>query len=552
MLNHQESANVAALVWQRAQRHPGRPCVTDLDANGGARTVTYGELTQRVAALASGLAADGVTTGDRIALLLRNSMEFVETFLAIASLGAVAVPLNVRLREADFLYMLADSGSSVLVTESGLLAGAPGIRSLPNLKIVYADAVGLGSLDELCRRSPPLDGPVYRTSEDVVSLMYTSGTTGAPKAVMLTHRSWRCVSDVASEVLGFAEDEVVLHVAPLTHGAGFLLLPTLAAGGHNLLCRSFDAARTLKLLDSARVTGLFLVPSMIRMLLDGMAAGWSVPDGFRWLYYAGSPINPGTLREAATALDGRLVQSFGQMESPMFVTILDRDDHARVINDPASPVGRSAGRVLPGVELAVLDNRGNELSVANDGEIVVRAPQTMAGYRHRPEETAAALAGGWLHTGDIGHLDKDGYLYVVDRLKDMIVTGGSNVYAREVEEVLVALPEIREAAVIGLPDRLWGEAVTAVLVPSGSDRDTAKVIDACREMLASYRVPKHVRWVKELPRNAYGKILKRQLREAYASEEAANTSPPAEVKSQSDPATPLHRGSHARKGPSPP
>jgi len=154
----------------------------------------------------------------------------------------------------------------------------------------------------------------------------------------------------------------------------------------------------------------------------------------------------------------------------------------------------------------------------------VRAPQTMAGYRHRPEETAAALAGGWLHTGDIGHLDKDGYLYVVDRLKDMIVTGGSNVYAREVEEVLVALPEIREAAVIGLPDRLWGEAVTAVLVPSGSDRDTAKVIDACREMLASYRVPKHVRWVKELPRNAYGKILKRQLREAYASEEAANTS----------------------------
>ncbi|GEL20015.1 AMP-dependent synthetase [Pseudonocardia asaccharolytica DSM 44247 = NBRC 16224] len=497
--------NVAELLWRGARTHPQRPCVTDLDAPGGPRTLTYAQLTGRVADLAGGLTAAGIAPGDRVALLLHNSTEFVETFLAVAAAGAVAVPLNVRLREPDFRHMLSDSGAALLVTESALLDRVP---SGGDLRIALADR------ERPDRAGRPLAEPVDRAADDLLSLMYTSGTTGAPKAVMLTHRSWHTVADMAQEVLGFRGDDVVLHVAPLTHGAGFLLLPTLAAGGNNLLCRSYDAARTAALLHTARVTGIFLVPSMIRMLLDALPDGWAVPDGFRWLYYAGSPIQPDTLRAATTAFAGRLVQSFGQMEAPMFLTALAAADHARAVREPGWSGTRSAGRVLAGVELAIVDAAGAPVPAGVSGEVLARAPQTMAGYWGRPEATADTLVGGWLHTGDVGYLDAEGYLFVVDRLKDMIITGGANVYAREVEEVLLTLPGVRDAAVIGTPDRVWGEAVTAVLVAGDGGRDGEAVRAACRERLAGYRVPKHVHWVEELPRNAYGKVLKRELRRA--------------------------------------
>jgi acyl-CoA synthetase (AMP-forming)/AMP-acid ligase II len=346
--------------------------------------------------------------------------------------------------------------------------------------------------------------------------MYTSGTTGEPKAVVLSHRSWRAVADRAEQVLDMGAGEVTLHVAPLTHGAGFLLLPTLRLGGHNVLCKSFDAGRTLRLFEEYDVTGLFVVPSMIRMLLDARSPEWTVPRSLRRLYYAGSPIDPTTLREAVEVFQGRIVQSFAQMESPMFFTVLDRGDHLRATQDPDSPLVRSAGRVLPGVELLIADEAGQPQAHGVPGEILAKAPQTMSGYWNRPEATASALADGWLHTGDVGHLDADGYLYIVDRTKDMIVTGGSNVYAREVEEVLVELPGVQEAAVVGVPHRIWGEAVTAVLVAAG-DPDSDAVVTGCRERLAGYKVPKEVVWVKQLPRNAYGKVLKRELRERLAA-----------------------------------
>ncbi|MFD2416924.1 class I adenylate-forming enzyme family protein [Amycolatopsis pigmentata] len=513
MLTGDPDDNVAQLLWRHARRHPDRPCLTDLDSPEGARTLSYGELTARVAGLAGGLRDAGIRAGDRVAVLLRNSVEFVETFLAVAAVGAVVVPFNVRLREDDFRHMLVDSGSRLLVTEAGHLDAAPTLREVPGLRVVLVDTDG--GLDPL--RAGPIDEPAEPPEGGLLSLMYTSGTTGAPKAVMLTHRSWRAVAATAMSVLGFASDDVVLHVAPLTHGAGFMLLPTLAAGGHNLLCGSYDAARTARLLHSAKVTGLFLVPSMIRMFLDELDEDWQIREGFRWLYYAGSPIDQSTLREATAAFDGHVVQSFAQMESPMFLTVLDSADHLRALRNPDSPVIRSAGRVLPGVELSIVDPDGTPLPPGSDGEVVARAPQMMAGYWGRAKETAATLADGWLHTGDIGHLDEDGYLHVVDRLKDMIVTGGSNVYAREVEEVLLTISRIGDAAVIGTPDRIWGEAVTAVLVPDGRPPADDQIIEACRRKLPGYRIPKRIIWVAELPRNAYGKILKRELRERYST-----------------------------------
>jgi acyl-CoA synthetase (AMP-forming)/AMP-acid ligase II len=349
-------------------------------------------------------------------------------------------------------------------------------------------------------------------------LMYTSGTTGLPKAVELSDRSWAAIADRAISVLDMGDGEVTLHVAPLTHGAGFLLLPTLMLGGHNLMCRSFDAARTLTIFADYGVTGLFVVPSMIRMLLDARPDDWAAPPGLRRLYYAGSPIDVATLREATEAFGGRLVQSFAQMESPMFFTVLSEADHRLATSDGESSLARSAGKVLPGVELRIADDSGLPARPGQAGEILARAPQTMNGYWNRPVATAAALADGWLHTGDLGYLDDAGYLYIVDRKKDMIVTGGSNVYAREVEEVLLEIPAVKDAAVIGTPHRIWGEAVTAILVPAGAERDSQAVLAACRSKLAGYRMPKRVEWVESLPRNAYGKILKQQLREQFSAD----------------------------------
>jgi len=498
-------------LWTVAAKAPDDPCVTDLDATAGASTHSYGELVARVAAVAGGLLDLGLEPGDRVALLLHNSHAYVESYLGAIAAGLVVVPLNVRLVGADYLHMVADSGTRLLVTTGEFLDRAPELE-LPGMIVIRADD---GGLDALAARGEPVREPAPASGSAPASLMYTSGTTGAPKAVVLCHDAWRSVADTAVRVLDMGPGEVTLHVAPLTHGAGFLLLPTLLLGGHNLLCRSYDATRTLGIFVDHGVTGLFVVPSMIRMMLDARPEGWRAPAVLRRLYYAGSPIDPDTMREAATAFEGRLVQSFAQMESPMFFTVLDQDDHRRVLADPASPLVRSAGRVLPGVDLRIVDDAGEPVPDGDAGEIVARAPQTMNGYWGRPDETERTLAAGWLHTGDIGHLD-DGYLFIVDRKKDMIVTGGSNVYAREVEDVLMSFPEVKDAAVIGLPHRVWGEAVTAVLVAAGDERDSGAVIAACKRELAGYRVPKAVEWVDELPRNAYGKVLKKALRERFS------------------------------------
>jgi acyl-CoA synthetase (AMP-forming)/AMP-acid ligase II len=512
------AVTAAQALWAAVRRFPGAPCVTDLDAPGGPRTVSYAELAAQVAGIAGGFAALGARPGDRVALLLHNSTAYVASFLGAVAAGLVVVPLNVRLLGRDYAHMLGDSGSRLLVTTGEFLERAPELAGRPGLTVIRADdtAGGNWELDRLAASGVPREYPAERDPSAPASLMYTSGTTGLPKAVVLSDCSWAAIADRAISVLRMGDDEVTLHVAPLTHGAGFLLLPTVMTGGHNVLCRSFDGARTLGILREYGVTGTFVVPSMIRMLLDARPAGWRAPDSLRRLYYAGSPIDPATLREATEVFGGRLVQSFAQMESPMFFTVLDEAGHRRALGD--IQLARSAGRVLPGVELRIVDDDGSEAATGQPGEILARAPQTMNGYWNRPEATAHALADGWLHTGDVGYLDDAGYLYIIDRKKDMIVTGGANVYAREVEEVLLEMPAVKDAAVIGTPHRIWGEAVTAVLVPAGASRDTEAVIAACRGKLAGYRVPKRVEWVDSLPRNAYGKVLKHQLRARFSDE----------------------------------
>jgi acyl-CoA synthetase (AMP-forming)/AMP-acid ligase II len=518
--------NLAHILADSASRFPQRIALVDADAprieTAGRLSLTYAELWQRARKIAGGLRARGLKPGDRVALLLPNSREYAESFLGIATAGMVAVPMNIRLLESELLHMLRDSGARLLIAQDALFAGREALVGVPELGVAVMRAAGplaVPKFDyESLAAAEPAE-PVARAPEDLASLMYTSGTTGLPKGVMLPHRSWYAVSDTTRRLLEYGDAEVTLHAAPLTHGAGFLLLPTLASAGINVVVTRFEPARILKLMRDECVTNTFLVPSMIQMLLDtpdpeGKPAPISHPD-LKTIYYAGSPIDPGTLKGALARFGGVLVQSFGQMESPMFFTLMDRRDHARIADGSAAHLIRSAGCAIPGVKVRIVDDDGRDLPQGEAGEIAVQASQTMLGYWNRPEATAESIRAGWLHTGDVGRFDADGYLYLVDRKKDMIISGGSNVYAREVEEALLGIKGIKEAAVIGLPHPKWGEMVTAVLVSeSGQPLDETLLVDYCRNHLPDYRRPKRFAWVAALPRNAYGKVLKRDLRKS--------------------------------------
>jgi acyl-CoA synthetase (AMP-forming)/AMP-acid ligase II len=514
------NSNIATALWEGADRAPSSTVLDDLSSGS---TRTYEELRTRAAGVGAGLVARGLRPGDRVALLLQNSCEYVEVFLGSLAAGLVVVPLNTRLTVRDFSHMLNDAEVVALVTEPpfvDLLAAEPTIR-VPFVVDVTGSSSTAMSLDDLT--IDPVGFEVsHQAAGDLASLMYTSGTTGAPKAVMLSHGAWSSVSDTCADLLGFEAGIRTMHPAPLTHGAGFLLLPTLRHLGKNLLARSYDAADVARRIASGEAQGMFLVPSMIRMLLDVLPEGWEPSQDFRWIYYAGSPIDVPTFHEATHRFGGRLVQSFAQMESPMFLTSLTSDEHRAATDDPGSALPRSAGRVIDGRRVVIADENSREVPAGVVGEVLAQAPQMMSGYWHRPEETEKALQDGWLHTGDMGYLDEAGYLFLVDRVKDMIVTGGSNVYAREVEEVLVDVPGVERAAVIGLPHRIWGEEVTAVLVPSrGAAQDEAAVQAHCRGVLAGYKVPKRIIWVDELPTNAYGKVLKRELRKSLQTNAAS-------------------------------
>lgn len=500
--------NIAEVLWSAAE-DAGDAVALEMADTG--EQLTYRELCDLASGAGQGFLGQGLVEGDRVAILLRNSPDYVVAFFGALAAGLIVVPLNVRLTDADFEHMIRDSGTRLVVTEAEFLPRLGGLDDADGLRILQVPVqvpVPSGTAGDFVPR--PTD------SESPCSLMYTSGTTGAPKAVVLSHRSWLRVSDAASTVLEFRAADRIHHTAPLTHGAGFLLLPTIAARAVNVVHRTFEPSVVADAIAGGTLTGTFLVPSMIRLLLDAAPDGWQAHPHVRWLYYAGSPIDPDTFREATDAFPGRLVQSYAQMESPMFFTVLDQQDHARAVTDGDARLLGSAGHLLPGVHLAFVDALGDPAAPGEAGEILARAPQTMIGYWNRPDATAVALRDGWLHTGDVGYLD-DGYLFVVDRVKDMIVSGGSNVYAREVEKVIEKIPGIAEVAVVGLPHRVWGEAVAAVVVAEHERVADSLIVDTCRGQLADYKVPKSVFWVEALPRNAYGKVLKRQLRDSFSS-----------------------------------
>lgn len=506
------SSTVADIVRRSAARHPRRIAV-----RFGDREWTYGELDAAVTRAAAHLLSLGLRHGDRVAAYGKNSDAYLLGFLACARAGLVHVPVNYNLTGAELAYLLEQSGSRIALSDPGL-ADAIGDARVDLERVValrdaddsLLDAAREGREDEVSE----LDVEVSDT--DLAQLLYTSGTTSRPKGAMMTHRALvheylSCIVD-----LDLSADDAPLHVMPLYHSAQMhvFLLPWLAVGATNTVLETPDPTEVLRRLAADRHGAFFAAPTLWVALANHADFESYDLSALRKAYY-GASIMPvpvlNRLREAMPRLG--FYNCFGQSEIAPLAAVLRPEEHDERPD--------SAGRPALFVELRVVDPDGNDVAPGEQGEVVYRSPQLATGYWNKPEETEEAFRDGWFHSGDLVRIDAEGYLYVVDRIKDVINTGGVLVASREVEDALYTHPKVAEVAVVGLPDDKWIEAVTAVVVPKGpegdvDDVDADELIDHARKSLSSFKVPKAVHFVDELPRNASGKILKRRLRERFA------------------------------------
>jgi fatty-acyl-CoA synthase len=488
-------------------------------ATTGAGMVTCTEAADHVARLAGALAGSGADVGARVAYLSKNSIEFGLFYFAASKAGVVAVPLNYRLVPREWAYILDDAGAEIVFAQAEFTAGIDTLREqLPKVRrYVCIDAQPDGWepmaswLD-----APPLDRRVQlaRSCDDVYQ-MYTSGTTGRPKGVVISQDALLCTLMQWRLTLPLSPGERVLIVAPTYHVSGALnLFHAVASGGSVYLMREFDAAEAARVLDEERIDYVMLVPAMIQSILT------DVPDvgerdyaDLRTILYGGSAISETTLRRALDVFGCDLVQAFGMTEMPNLVYLTAADHRRALAGRPDLLL--AAGRPGPGSWLKIVDEHDEEVVRGTLGEICGRGGQVMARYWNLPEATAEALRGGWMHTGDAGSVDEEGYLFIKDRIKDMIVTGGENVYPREVEEVLFEHPAVADAAVIGVPSERWGETVHGVVVlRAGQDATEAEIVEFCVGRLAGFKRPRTVAFAVELPRNPSGKVLKQELRAA--------------------------------------
>jgi acyl-CoA synthetase (AMP-forming)/AMP-acid ligase II len=483
---------VGSLIRIAARRFGDAPCLT---ADG--RTVSFAEFDQATDRVGNALLSSGLVPGDRVGVMLPNGIEGLVVYYALAKAGLVRVPLNHRETPAEWTYKLTDSGSRGLV-HSGTPIDGPDLVQSWDPQWLEATA---WSGD-----APPCDVP--RDVEAPYRLGYTGGTTGKPKGAVLTMRSEHAeLAHFLVDLLpGVGPGDVMLHAAPVIHASGAFFLPHLVRGAHNVVMTTWDPSAYLEELQRTGATASFLVPTMIAMAVDEPGAeSLSVPR-LRRLCWGASPMAP-TVTERAQQVFGRvLAQTYGQAEAPMAISVLQPDEHDRV---------GSAGRPYSLVEVRVVDEDDREVPLGESGEVVTRGQHVMSGYWNRPEASVAALRGGWLHTGDIGRMDDEGFLYLVDRRNDVIITGGSNVYPREVEDVLSAHPAVREAAVVGLPSERWGELVHAVVaLRPGARASDEELLAFVGERIAGYKRPRSVAVWDALPKSPANKILRREVRDA--------------------------------------
>jgi long-chain acyl-CoA synthetase len=499
----------------------------------GGTTVTWAEHHRRASSVAQALLGDGVTPGDRVAFLDRNGLAYFEVLFGGALAGAVNVAVNWRLAPPEMAAVIDDSGATVLVVHpefvpclAGMDSGLPAVTRIVVLGDAKADA-DVGGASDLARRvdyedwlgaCDPID-PGYDGGPDDVSMqLYTSGTTGLPKGVMLANRNIATMIELAgADAFGIDDSTVSLVAMPLFHigGSGWALT-AMSRGGVSVILRDMDPSELLRLVERERITHAFVVPAVLMLLLATPGIEKADLSSLDTIFYGASPIAEDVLVRCMSVIGCRFSQVYGMTETSGAIVRLDHEDH-----DPDGArrhLLRSAGKALPGVEIRIVDpDTSTDVAVNTVGEIWTRSAYNMLGYWEKPQETAGTiLDGGWLRTGDAGYLDDEGYLFLHDRIKDMVVSGGENIYPAEVENVLLAVDGVVDAAVIGVPDEKWGETVKAVVVRSpGATVSAQEIITFCRDRLAHYKCPTSIDFTDVLPRNPSGKILKRELREPY-------------------------------------
>ncbi|MGM0583404.1 MAG: class I adenylate-forming enzyme family protein [Pseudomonadota bacterium] len=505
--------NIAEWLRAASRLRPEAPALLT-----GARVeADYAEFARRAAGLAGALRGEfGIGTGDRVAIFMANRTEYLEALYAVLWAGAAAVPVNAKLHPKEAAWICGNAGAKLALVSRALGDGLA--EAAPDLPQLSADSPHWA---ELRGREGP-ETPEPCADADLAWLFYTSGTTGRPKGTMLSHGAIMAASlCYPTDVDEVRAEDCELYAAPMSHGAGFYNFIHVRLGARHCVPPSggFDPGEILELAPRLGNVSFFAAPTMVTRLIDAAAAAGASGEGIKTIVYGGGPMYVADMERALDLLGPRFVQIYGQGEAPMCITALSRERVA----DRSHPRWRerlaSVGVAQSCVELRIGDEDGTPLPVGETGEIMCRGPMTMSGYWENPEATAKALAGGWLRTGDVGRLDADGFLTLTDRSKDMIITGGTNVYPREVEEVLLEHPSVREASVVGRPHPDWGEEIVAFVTPAeGSEIDVAELDRHCLESIARFKRPKIWRVVEDLPKNAYGKILKTELRARLAAE----------------------------------
>lgn len=508
---------IESLVLGSAARWPDRVAVVD-----GDRQLTFAQLGDRVSRLANALIGLGLEPGDRVLDVQLNSHTYVESDLACALAGVVRVPVNTRLSEREVLHIAGDSGARGLFIgpEFGDLGATLADVAALDLVIGVGGAErnggGHGYEDLLARARPAPPGRSLAPA-DLVAIHYSSGTTGAPKGCMRTVRNrLASAGAVLTGITGrLTPEDACLHAGPLTHASGLFMLPHLASGSKQVLMRKFDVERVPELIREQRVTSTVMVPTMVERLCAeverlGPQAGGRLRS-LRRVAYAGAPMPPERIAAANEILGGRLVQFYGMVEAIPPLAVLQPEDHG----EPG--LLRSAGRPVLDVSLRIVDEEGRPAGPGEPGELLVGGDHVMAGYWSNAEATTKSLRDGWLRSGDIASSDERGYLYLLDRRADMIISGGFNVMPREIEEVLSTHGAVREVAVVGVPDRDWGEAVVACVVAESPGPDLeAELRRLCAERVAAFKKPKRIEFLDALPRNPTGKLSRKLLRDRLA------------------------------------
>jgi long-chain acyl-CoA synthetase len=498
--------NLALWLHRAGLSHGDRPAL-----GLGTRVIRrYGEVAGRAARLAAALRERfGLAPGERVAIAAKNCPDYVELMFGIWHAGLAAVPANAKLHGRELGYILQHSGARVCFASDGLDA-----EIAPHAPPTLERLIVLDSRDyEALFTADPI-APWPCNGDDLAWLFYTSGTTGRPKGAMLTHRVLAAASFAcASEVDAIAPGDPLLHAAPMSHGSGLYMMAHVARLGVNVVPESsgFEADEVMSLIDAWPGTSMFAAPTMVKRLVECPAQ--CNPDHIRTIVWGGAPMYVADALDAIDRFGPRFAQIYGQGESPMTITTLSKQEIADHNHPRWAERLASAGRPFAGVEVMIADGDDRALATGETGEVLCRGDVVMPGYWANPEASAATLRGGWLHTGDVGAFDAEGYLTLKDRSKDVIISGGSNIYPREVEEILLEHTSVREVSVIGRPDPEWGEVVVAYVV---GDADRAELDALCLNGIARFKRPKDYVFVSALPKNNYGKILKTELRELDA------------------------------------